>query len=493
VAALKGRTQPRLWTPPLRTLNRRTSLGYDLGDFAEAIGEPLLPWQKWLAVHALELNRDGSPRFKTVLILVARQSGKTSLVRTAILHRLYVVGARLVLGVAADVSLARENWQGCVASIHASPWLATGLQAVRYANGDETIKVATSDLTYADTPGDESLTLAGGSRYKIAAANRRAGRGLSVDFLHIDEVREWPSWEPWAALQPTTAARPDSMIWLTTNAGDSRSVVLNSLRESALSGRSDSIGLFEWSAEPGSALDDVKAWQAANPGLGYTISERALRSAYDAMPASRFRTEYLCQFVDQLDSAVDLAAWRECADPAAGSMAALRPRGLVCCFDISPDSAHAALAVAARLPDGRARVELAAVWTSPQAARDELAHLLDRIKPAVTCWYPAGPGGQFATILRQRPGSTELTGTRVSEVCMELASLVTARRVLHGGEDALDQQVTACRKLPSSDGWRFGRKGEAPVDAAYAAAGAISAALILPEPKYARVRFIDMG
>ena len=33
------------------------------------------------------------------------------------------------------------------------------------------------------------------------------------------------------ALQPTTAARPYSQILLTTNAGDSQSVVLNGLRE----------------------------------------------------------------------------------------------------------------------------------------------------------------------------------------------------------------------------------------------------------------------
>ena len=85
------------------------------------------------------------------------------------------------------------------------------------------------------------------------------------------------------------------MTWLTTNAGDTQSVVLNGLRESALSGRNEHVGLFEWSAEPGAAADDPRAWQQSCPGLGYTIGERALRSAYDTMPIGRFRTEYLCQ------------------------------------------------------------------------------------------------------------------------------------------------------------------------------------------------------
>jgi hypothetical protein len=425
-----------------------------------------------------------------VLVLVARQSGKTSLLRTAILHRMHVMGVRLVLGVAADVSLARENWSACVATVNSSPWLKADLHSIRYANGDETLRIGLPDLEYDDADGDESMTLSGGSRYKICAANRRAGRGLSVDFLHIDELREWRSWDPWAALQPTTAARPSSMTWLTTNAGDSQSVVLNGLRESALSGRNDSVGLFEWSAEDGADTGDPRAWQQACPGLGYTISERAIRTACDSMPIGRFRTEYLCMLVDQLDGAVDLQAWRDCADPAAGTMAALRRRGIAACFDASPDGEHATLAVAVRLPDGRVRVELAGVWTSQQAARAELGPLLDRIRPSVLGWYPGSPSAAFASILRQRPGCAELSGSRVAEVCQEFASLVTARRILHGGEEILDQHVSGATRLATSDGWRFGRKGEAPCDSAYAAAGAASCALAQPVPARASVRFI---
>ena len=107
---LLGRTEPRLLTPPLRPLNRKTSKGFEVIDFAEMIGEPLLPWQQYAAIHALELLPDGSFRFKTVLILVARQNGKSNLKRIVSLWRMYIDGARNVLGVAQDVSLAREQW-----------------------------------------------------------------------------------------------------------------------------------------------------------------------------------------------------------------------------------------------------------------------------------------------------------------------------------------------------------------------------------------------
>ena len=488
---LTGKTAPRLWSEPRRALNRRTSLGYEVCDFAAAIGETVFPWQRWWFIHALELNPDKTPRFSTVLLEVSCQSGKTTAVRLVVLYRMYVMAARLVLGVAADVSLARENWRGAVDVINGCPWLRADLAGVRYANGDETVSLA--PVEYNDVDGDESATLATGRRYKICAPNRRAGRGLSVDLLVWDELREVRSWDSFSALQPTTAARPHSQILLTTNAGDSQSVVLNGLRESATSGRSPDIGYFSWSAEPGADPLDPAQQRQANPGLGYSISERAIRAAYDTMPIGRFRTEYLCQQVDSIDGAIDLQAWRECADPAAGGMDGLRDRGLCACFDISPDSKHATLAVAARLPDGRVRVELAGVWTDPQAARAELPMLLSRIKPKVTAWYPTGPGGSFASILRARPGSAEITGTKAAEVCMELASLTIARRVLHGGEEVLDEQVGGASKLPSADGWRVTRRGDGWCDSVYAAAGAASAALALPEPKKPRVRMIDLG
>ena len=138
---LLGKTQPRLWTPPLRKLTRATSHGYSIIDFAETIGEPLLPWQKWLTVHAMEVDRNGFYRFRVVIVLVGRQNGKSSVKRLISLWRLYVDGAQLVLGVAQDVSLAREQWQMSLDTIQASPDLAEDLAQVRRVNGDEWLKI----------------------------------------------------------------------------------------------------------------------------------------------------------------------------------------------------------------------------------------------------------------------------------------------------------------------------------------------------------------
>ena len=49
-----GRTEPRLWTKPLRELTPATSLGFEVIDYARQILHiELYPWQQWLLIHAL--------------------------------------------------------------------------------------------------------------------------------------------------------------------------------------------------------------------------------------------------------------------------------------------------------------------------------------------------------------------------------------------------------------------------------------------------------
>lgn len=462
---LVGSEAARLFTEPARPLTRATSRGFEVADFAEhVLGEPLLPWQRWLAIRALELNPDGTYRFRTVLTLVARQSGKSHLLKVMALWRMYIDGARLVVGAAQNMQLARESWLASIEMAKAVPDLAAEIAKVSLNNNDP------------------HLALSSGARYKIVAATRGSGRGLSADLLVLDEVREQRDWAAWSSLSKTTMARPMGQIWAISNAGDDQSVVLNHLREAALSGADPTIGIFEWSAEDGCDLDDPAAWCAANPGLGHTISEQAIRSALATDPPAVFRTEVLCQRVESLDEAVNVAAWRDCAD-AKGSMDGLRER-VVTCLDVAPDGRHVTLVAAAVTADGRVRVEVVDAWKSTEEARRALPDLLARVKPVATTWFPTGPAAALAHELRAAPGSTEIKGAAVVEVCQEFSDLVLARRVVHPGDGLLDAHVLGARKYHQGDGWRFERKGPSHVDALYAAAGAVHLARSVPARAY---------
>jgi hypothetical protein len=422
-------------------------------------GEPLDPWQEWTVKHALELNTDGSFRFRIILILVARQNGKSHLKRAVSLWRMYMYPRSRILGVAQEVTLAREQWAMCQELIHAAPDLEDEWGDVR------------------NSAGDEYFWLQNGSRYKIGAANRKAGRGGSNDEVNIDELREQRNWLAWAALSKTTMARDNSQIWLMSNAGDDESVVLNQLLEVARTGTDPTIFLAEYSAEDDCELDDWDAIRQANPNLGRRISADAIRSALSTDPPAVFRTEVLCQRVAHLNSAIDAGAWEASAD-AAGAFDMRRGK-TVAAFDIAPDGAHCTLAVAQLTDDGRARVAITAAWDDTDEARAQLPALLDKIRPRAIGWYPSGPAAAFASILRKRKGAVELTGGRVCEVCQEFADVVRAGRVVHPGDPLLDAHVGGAAKLKSSDGWRFTRQG-GHVDAAYAAAAAVELALTQP-------------
>jgi hypothetical protein len=476
--ALIGSTTPRLFTRPLVTgrsgpcgcgcaLTPATSAGFQAVTFAtDVAGVELLPWQRWLLIHMLELREDGGFRFRTVLTLISRQNGKSFLLKIVALYFMYMRGRCLVLGAAQDLKIAREAWQGAVE-------LAEGIDELR-------AEIAPHGVRKAN--GEQQLTLVNGSRYMISATTRSAGRGLSVDLLLLDELREHRGWESWGALASTTRARPNPVTCAISNAGDEQSIVLNALRATALTGTDDALGLFEWSAPDGCDLDDPAAWVAANPALGYTIGPSVLRSSLVTDPPATFRTESLCQRVDVLDAAVDPLAWADCADRSVPSLAALRAR-LVACLDVSPDAGHVSLVGAAVRDDGRVQVEPLGAWRSTGEARQALPELLPKIAPATVAWFPAGPAAGMAADLRTTwPEGVEITGADVLEACQGFADLVAARRLIHPDDPMVTAHVQGTSKLPSGDRWRFARRGVAHVDAAYAAAGAVHVARTMPSP-----------
>jgi hypothetical protein len=501
--AILGRAEPRLWTPPLRELTPETSYGFDVIAFArDVLVRPLDPWQEWLVIHACELLPDGRPRFRRLLVLVARQNGKTELLVVLTLFWLWVDRVAMVLGTSTKLDYAAESWRK--ACRLARRHLADEIPAkggIRRANGEQV-------LWRAD-PSEEDLDE--GSRYKIAASNEEGGRSLTIDRLVLDELRQHHDYSAWDASVPAMNAVPDAQVWAISNAGSVKSVVLNDLRSSALEfieldEGDPRLGLFEWSAPEGASPLDLLALAQANPNLGYRIDPEALLGeartavAKGGAKLAGFRTENMCQTVSQLDPAIDPDAWVRCLDP--GTLDDVRTR-LALCADVSIDEQHATLAAAAVLPDGRTRVEVLAAWSGADAVtslRRELPGWVLKVKPRRFGWFPGGPAAAVAGEIRAKrrvdgrpfpPASCEveeITGD-VSAACMGLASLVASHQVAHSDDPLLNAHTKAAEKLVAGDRWRFTRRGTGHVDAAYAAAGAVHLARLLP-PSAGRQRLI---
>lgn len=480
---------PRVFTPPAATgppgpcgcgcaLTPETSLGFAVEEFGREVLElELLPWERWFLIHALELGDEGF-RFRTVLLLVARQNGKSTTLQVLSLWMLYVLGVRLVIGTAQNLDVAEEQWNAAVEMAQEVPQLAAEIHHVSRVNGKK------------------ALELVGGERYKVAAASRRGGRGLSGDLVILDELREHQSWDAWAAVTKTTMARPLALVLCASNAGDAASVVLRYLRRMAHMAIGDpdgladgeevvpdpeatfdvedlddaDLGIFEWSARPGCSVMDREGWAEANPALGYTITERAIRSAARTDPEWTFRTEVLCQWPEgTLEGPFPAGAWEACLDEQS-QIPADAPVGL--CLDVSWDRSTAHIAAAGYRGDGRPHVEVIASragtdwcvdwfndpahperkrWpVAVQAKRAPASNLIEELTKAgvqVVEWDGVAGTGELYDHVRAAVGDG------------------TGRPLLaHLRQPLLDAAAATAATRPVGDAWAWDRR-KSPVDA----------------------------
>lgn len=449
-------------------LTPSTSLGFSAVDFAtDVIGVPPLPWQRWLLIHALELRPDGRFRFRTVLVLVARQNGKTSIVEVKNLWKMFVLGVPLVIGTAQNLDISEESWDKAVEIVESIPELAAEVKHVDKTNGKKALK------------------LASGPRWKIAAASRKGGRGLSGDDVNLDELREHHTWEAWGAVTKTTMARANAQVWAFSNAGDDRSIVLNDLqakgRAAAANPADLSLGLFEWSVPDdvkcdcgrpddqhttGCRLADRRLWAMANPSLGYTVTEEALASALATDPDPVFRTECLCQRVPDMTpdwSVISERSWRSLV---AGAPERERLAPVAFAVDSTPERSHSSIAVAGRM-DGRLFVEVTehrrgTGWVVPW--------LVDRHatwRPCAVVIARNSPAGSLIPELEA--AGIEVLKPSTGDEAQACGALVDAAAPMDGdavlchlGQPVLDAAVRGAVKVDLGDGaWRWSRKSSA--------------------------------
>lgn len=468
--------EPRLWSKPVRELTPETSLGFEVIEFALKILEVrLLPWQQWLLIHALELNEDGTYRFKKLVILVGRQNGKTTLLTILSLWWLYVDSLRstnriapsdfLILGTAQDLDTATEAWDRTLKYCDPDPENEAGIPGLMART-----------LKPLRVNGGRAIRLKQGQKYKVKAATRKAGRGKSASRIIMDELREQTTWDSWAAVTKTMNAIHNAQLWTISNAGDAKSIVLAHQRSLCLEAVKDwkelvetgemtvddwsedhdyTMGLFEWSAEEGCELADPDQIAQANPSLGYLVAWETIMSDLKGDPEFVFRTEVLCQWVTAaVYTYIDPKDWDKVAD----ATSRLDPESeRMLGIHVSKDRTKSYIAVSGYRVDGAIHVEVIAqragmLWVKDavekihekrpvdeiviQAKGTPASELIEELAPLGIPIYPLG-------------------GSELGAATGRIRDKVLARTVFHRAQPVLDLAVSGAttRRLADQQAW----------------------------------------
>jgi phage terminase large subunit-like protein len=443
---LVGDLKPRLHSPWLKGKSRAD----EVIELAEKIGQPLLEWQKLILKDMLTVDSNNQFIKRSTLLLIARQSGKSHLARMRVLAGLFCFGEKDILMMSSNRSMALKSFNIIADIIERNDFLRVQLK-----NGDPKKGIRR-------TNGDERIILESGAQVEVVAATSDGARGRTADLLWIDELREVTE-VAMDASKSVTLTRPNSQRLFTSNAGDAFSKVLNDLHEQCLNHPPKSLGFYEYSAPPFCDIWDRKAWAMANPSLGYLIPEEAIEETIATSTMEAARTETLCQWISSISSPFTPGSWEDICDR---SMEMSPGPLTVFAFDIDMSRRNAALIAGQILPDGRIGVALVQTWES-QISVDELKIAAeikgwcDSYKPRVVL-YDRYTTLAVAERLQKSGVMVEtIVGAEFYAACSTLKDQIDNKRVVHAGQDVLDQQMQNCGAKSTDSSWRLIRKASA--------------------------------
>jgi phage terminase large subunit-like protein len=469
VQPLRGATEPRVHSPLLKGKSRA-------GEVLEMIErlkmDELMPYQKFVLNQMLMVNKKNQYRIKTALLLISRQNGKSHLGRVRIIWGMFYGGEKKLIIMSANRATSLMLFREIAWIIESTPELKAMTKAIRYANGGERIE------------------LLNGATLDVISDNSSSPRGRTADFLWIDEIREI-SEDGYKAAVPVTRARANAQTFLTSNAGDHFSSVLNGLVERAKDYPPETFGYYEYSAPQYCKIDITSDWfwrnavAPSNPALGYIITKESIEEAIATNPIEQTRTETLCQWIDSLQSPWPHGVLEETSD---NTLEMAVGAYTVFAFDVSPSRRNGSLVAGQLLPDGRIGIGILETYSS-QMAIDELKMAAsikawcDIYKPRLVCFDKYATQTIADRLTQAGVMCEDVSGQQFYKACGDLLEGLVNHRVVHNGQAELIQQMNNCAAKVNDSAWRIiKRKSAGDISAPIGLAMVVSK-LMLPAPK----------
>lgn len=423
----------------------------------EVYGLELRGWQRYALDRALEHDADGRLIWSTVIVTVARQSGKSVLSRAVCMWRLH--HAELFGETQTIMHVANRRQTAMEVMRPAGQWATTryGKRAVKWGNMEAGIELPTGD------------------RWVIHAANESAGVGYSVSMVFVDEAWKVGRLVVDDGLAPTMAERAQPQLWLVSTAGDSTSDLMIAYRQRAIDRLDDddpgSMLLLEWSAPMDADPDEEACWPWASPSWSPQRLE-FLRQQHQAIEEGAWRREYLNQWITKAGSWMRDSTWAATMDPAIEL-----PDHAQWCIALESDFDGTGHAVAIAAPLGDAiviRVSTHRTIAEADARLGEIRASHPNVHVQATPSY----------IDRLRQPFDQIVGQREAAAATQaLLDAFDRRLIRHDGSTVLAEHVAQSTISRRSAGWVLtAPQGKGGVYAARAVMFAVAQATKRPKP-----------
>jgi hypothetical protein len=427
------------------------SWGPDVEDFARTdLGIRFDRWQRRAVNRALAFGDDGRLVHRHYLISAGRQNGKTGAVRSLLGWALTAAAMpewSLLMGLAHDRAQARVPYTAVLADLEPiKRRVRSRLALTRYLG-------IRSDMH--------------GRHREYHTASREARDALrtySVDLAVFDEIRTQRNFDTWAALEPTTRARPEPLVFAISSAGDDASVLLRQWWERGIRiidglEPADGFGMTWYAADDELAPDDPRAIRQANPAVAEgRIRIGPVAGSIRSLPTRQYRAETLNLWSEGADEWLPPGTWPRAIAP--------QPRAsigrIILGAEAVPTWRRATVSVAIETDAGTwigvagdldsSRTDSSSV--SPADLRDLVERLARAWSPTAIAYSGAAAAAPHlrAVAERLRIPVLELGPRQIRGASALLRSELIGGRLTHEDDRLLEAQVRVARPSAALEG-----------------------------------------
>lgn len=429
------------------------TLGPRVAAIAAMLGQPRQPWQRHVDDVVMEVDpATGLLRYRTYVIIVGRQQGKTTWVKPKLAHRALGFGrAQNTVYTTQTADKAREKWRfDQVESFQRSP-LAEMIADVQVGLNKE------------------RLTWKNGSVHKpVTPSQKTGGTGDSLDEAVVDEAWVHEDGSVESALRPTMITRAQPQFGVVSTAkrqpeGEHSPRFAAWLRRLQREGRArveaglpSDVAFFDFSAPADADPLDPETWWGCLPALGHTVSVEAIAADFAVMDLADAAAEYLGIWPDDASrrwQVIGEGVWND--DLADRGLSPGYP--LAFAVDTTPeDRGWTAVGSAGPALGGqRMCVEVVERRPGTDWAVPYLVERVDRWRPCAVVINPASAAGSLVKPLRNALKAADLDPEVVKtptirEVCEAYGQFYDAatdsKHLRHAGQGELDVAVAVAQK-----------------------------------------------